>query len=270
MGEWVEREESTGKTVELALSDLQAQLPARQEQDVRDKLPGVEPERTIDDWGRSERIELLADRTVYGFLYNYWFRVEVEGAENVPSEGGALLVANHAGPAATDGAMIAKAVKDRSSRRRPLHLATERSFRRVPGLGMLATKLGAVSQHPANLQRLLFDECALVLTFPEGRAGARKALHERYRLRPFTSGFVDTASRAGVPVVPVAVVGAEESLPRILPMRAAVPLPAKFKVRFLEPVPTSQLEARSAEDIQALIQENVLEMVAARRSVWLG
>jgi 1-acyl-sn-glycerol-3-phosphate acyltransferase len=262
--------DDTGRTVELAVSDIHGRLPASQRDDLRDKLPGLESERRITDWGRSERIEVLADRTVYGFLFNYWFRVEADGLENIPSDGGALLVANHAGPAAADGAMIAKAVRDRHPARRPVHLASTRSVRRVPGLGMLATKLGAVSPHPANLQRLLFDERELVLSFPEGSAGSRKALHERYRLRRFEPEFVQTALRARVPVVPVATVGAEESLPRISLLRSGVPLPAKFRLRFLEAVPADRLEAGSAQEIQALVQENVLEMVASRRSVWLG
>src|SRR5580704_793288 len=100
-----------GKTLELEVSELHRRLPATPA-DLRDELPGIEPERRVDDWGRSERVQALADRTLYDFLYRYWFRVEVEGIENVPSAGGAVLVANHAGVTLADGAMIAKAVRD--------------------------------------------------------------------------------------------------------------------------------------------------------------
>ena len=79
---------------------------------LRGYLPGLEPERHVTDWGRSERIEGLLDRTVYDFLYHYWFRVEVQGIENVPRDGGALLVANHAGAGRPDVAMIAKAIRE--------------------------------------------------------------------------------------------------------------------------------------------------------------
>ena len=74
---------------------------------MRELMPAIEPERRLDDWGRSERIEGLFDRTVGDFFYHYWFRTEVEGIENVPSDGGALLVSNHSGALPPDAAMIA-------------------------------------------------------------------------------------------------------------------------------------------------------------------
>jgi 1-acyl-sn-glycerol-3-phosphate acyltransferase len=272
-----------GATVELELSDGRAALPA----DLRDQLPGIEPERHVTDWGRSERVEGVVDRTLYEFLYRYWFRVEVEGIENVPEDGPALLVANHSGVLPSDGAMIMKAVREEHPGRRQVHVAGEPGLRGIPGLGMLFTKLGGVVAHPANVHRLLFDERQLVLAFPEGAGAARKPLNERYRLRLFPDGaFVQAAIRAGAPIVPVAVLGAEEALPvfaRVSPLRRltrlprlplapAVPLPAKFRVRFLEPVVASD-QARAAElagEIRALMQENLLELVAQRRSVWLG
>ncbi|MEA2445288.1 MAG: hypothetical protein QOJ12_2580, partial [Thermoleophilales bacterium] len=71
-------------------------LPARRDSDDRRRyLPALEPDRRLNDWGRSERIEGLLDRTLVDFYYRYWFRAEVEGIENVPSSGGALLVSNH-------------------------------------------------------------------------------------------------------------------------------------------------------------------------------
>src|SRR3977135_1180764 len=69
---------------------------------LRDSRPGVEPDRQVNDWGRSERIEGLLDKTVSEFLYRYWFRVEVEGIDNVPSAGGALLASNTHGHAPPD------------------------------------------------------------------------------------------------------------------------------------------------------------------------
>jgi 1-acyl-sn-glycerol-3-phosphate acyltransferase len=269
---------------------LGRQLPAIQD-DLREQLPGLEPDRRITDWGRSERIENLADRVLYDFLYRYWFRVGVEGIENVPAEGGALMLANHAGAIPPDGAMIAKAIRAEHQRPRPVHLATARSLSGVPGIGMLQTKLGRIAPHPANLQRLLFDEAQLVLAFPEGSAGSGKPLKERYRLRRFAShGLIEAALQARVPVVPVAVLGAEEAAPVItrlrppalprIPVAVPVPLPAKVRIRFLEPVETASLAAASGDDpglaarvlenVRALIQENLLELVAGRRSAWLG
>ncbi len=281
----------TERTAEL--HELRRSLSA--EVDLRHELPGVEPDRVLDDWGRSQRVEALLDRALNGFLYHYWLRVEAEAIDNVPARGGALLVANHAGALPSDGLMVAKAVREEHPDRRTVHLASDRTFKAVPGLGMVATKVGAVATHPANLQRLLYDEDQLVLIFPEGRCGPRKPIKERYRLRRFDHAFVDAAVRAGVPIVPVAVLGSEESIPVLgrlqpmgrlpdigplgrlkglpsLPLSTTVPLPAKFRIRFLEPVATGEVgdPERLAGQIRALIQENLLEMVTARRSVWLG
>lgn len=282
----------TTATTEMVLSDADG-LPAGVP-DFRSHLPGIEPERQITDWGRSERVEGFVDRTVYDFLYRYWFRVAVEGIENVPAQGAALILANHSGAIPADGPMVLKAVREEHPHPRPVHIASGRRLGALPGIGMLVTKLGGVAAHPANLHRLLFDERELVLMFPEGPGAARKPLTERYRLALFDVGCVQAALRARARIVPLAVVGAEEAVPvlaRIGPLRGltrlphvplapALPLPAKFKLRFLEPVRTDglpnmawqdqELVRELSADIRALIQENLLEMVAARRSVWLG
>jgi 1-acyl-sn-glycerol-3-phosphate acyltransferase len=273
--------------------------------DMRALLPAIEPDRQVTDWGRSERVEGLLDRTVYEFLYHYWFRVEVEGIEHVPSVGGALLVSNHGGALPPDAAMIAKAIKEEHARPRPLHLTVEHFFKGYPGLAMLVAKLGGVPAHPANVQRLLHDEEQLVLVFPEGRKGTEKLYKDRYKLRRFgRGGFVEAAMRAGAPIVPIAVVGAEESMPafaQLRPLQALTGLiyfpitptfphlgvlggmlylPAKFRIRFLEPIPTDQwgeepwddraLVQEVAEEVRGRIQEELYEMVSKRRSVWFG
>ena len=127
---------------------------------------------------------------------------------------------------------------------------------------MLANKIGLVAAHPANAHRLLHDEGKLALVFPEGQKGSRKLYWQRYKLKRFgRGGFVKTAIRAGVPIVPIAVVGAEEAMPIFahvkalqrltglvyFPINHAFPhfglfaglmyMPAKFRIRFLEPVP---------------------------------
>jgi 1-acyl-sn-glycerol-3-phosphate acyltransferase len=257
---------------------------------MREQLPGLEPEREVTDWGQSERLTALVEATVSRWLYAYWFRVETEGMERVPVSGGALLLANRSGQLPYDAAMIARAV--RTGRSRSVHFAAANPHAEVPGLGMVVTKLGGVLAHPANLLRLLHDEGALVLGFPE--PGVGKPLRARYRLGRFDRvELIQAALRAGVPIVPVAVLGAEEATPRLaalspvrlpvfgrLPVTPPLPLPAKVRIRFLEPVlPRALGEAawrdrglaqELAQDIRALIQENVLELVASRRSVWLG
>jgi 1-acyl-sn-glycerol-3-phosphate acyltransferase len=280
------------------------ELPAPAD-DMRALLPAIEPERNVSDWGRSEIVEGLLDRTVYEFLYHLWFRVEVEGIENVPSVGGALLVSNHAGALPPDAPMIAKAIKEEHPRPRPVHLTVEHFFKGYPGFSMIIAKVGGVPAHPANVHRLLHDEEQLVLVFPEGRKGTEKLYKDRYRLRRFgRGGFVAAAMRARAPIVPVAVVGAEEAAPsfaqvRLLqkltgliyfPITPTFPhfgllgmmgyLPSKFRIRFLEPIRTDDLGAEPeqdralvqevAEEVRARIQEELVDMLAHRRSVWLG
>jgi 1-acyl-sn-glycerol-3-phosphate acyltransferase len=263
----------------------------------RDLLPAIEPERRITDWGRSETVEGLLDRTAYDFLYHVWFRVDVEGIEHVPSQGGALLVSNHAGALPPDAPMITKAIKEEHPYPRPLHLTAEHFFKGYPGFSALLPKLGAVPAHPANVHRLLYDEEQLVLVFPEGRKGTEKLFKDRYRLRRFgRGGFVKAAMRARVPIVPIALVGAEEAQPVFaqIPLLARLTgllyapvsplfyLPAKFTIRFLEPIATDAggahprpwedrgLVQTISQEVRARIQEELLDMVGKRESVWFG
>ena len=279
-------------------------VPAVRE-DLRSALPAVEAERHVTDWGRSERVEAVVDRLAVDVLYRLWFRVSVEGIENVPAHGGALLVSNHAGALPPDAAMIAKAIKEEHPQPRPLHLTVEHFFKGYPGFSMLLPKIGAVPAHPANVHRLLWDEQQLVLVFPEGRKGTEKLYKDRYRLRRFgRGGFVQAAMRARAPIVPVAVVGAEEAQPVFaqlsllqrltgllyVPLTPTFPhlgplgmlgyLPAKFTIRFMEPIPTADLGDEPwedqalvqtiAHDVRARIQDELDDMLAQRDSVWLG
>src|SRR5918996_1093249 len=250
------------------------QLPERRPAErMRELLPAIEPERRLNDWGRSERVEGAMDRTLVEFFYRYWFRAEVEGIENVPAEGGALLVSNHSGALPPDAAMIAKAIREEHPAARPLYLTVEHFFKGYPGFSMLIPKIGGVAAHPANVHRLLYDERQLVLVFPEGRKGTEKLYKDRYRLRRFgRGGFVEAAMRARAPIVPVAVVGAEESAPvfaQIKPLQRLTGLlyfpitptfphfgllgmlgylPAKFIIRFLRPVRTDAMGDEPWED----------------------
>lgn len=290
---------------ELALDGPGAPSTDLAPADLRALLPGVEPERQVDDWGRSERIEGALDATLVEFFYRLWFRCEVEGIEHVPDDGGALVVSNHSGALPPDAAMIAKAIREEHPRGRKMYLTVEHFFKGYPGFSMLLPKIGAVPAHPANVHRLLYDERQLVLVFPEGRKGTEKLYKDRYRLRRFgRGGFVEAAMRAGVPIVPVALVGAEEAAPIFaqvpllqkltgliyFPITPTFPalgplgmlgyLPAKFKIRFLPPVRTDEMgeepwEDKSlvqtvAHDIRATIQDELFDMVGERKSVWFG
>jgi 1-acyl-sn-glycerol-3-phosphate acyltransferase len=175
----------------------------------------------------------------------------------------------------------------------------------MPVIGTLWSRSGGVAAHPDNAYRLLHDEQQLVLVFPEGTKGTGKLYGERYQLRRFgRGGFVEIAMRAGVPVIPIAVVGAEESMPILYksnrlaklvgvpyfpitanmlmfgPAGLAVYLPAKFKIRVLPPVhfdvaPNQERYSRSGvmeetERIRRMIQDALYDMLRTRRSVWFG
>jgi 1-acyl-sn-glycerol-3-phosphate acyltransferase len=286
---------------------MPAPEPEREPAPLRDLQQLVvepDPNRQVDDWGRSERIFRLME-PVLNFYYRYWFRVGVEGLEHVPSTGGALLASNHSGALPPDAPMIMQAIRNEHTTPRPLYMLGEHWFKGYPGVGMLTNKIGLVAAHPANAHRLLHDEGRLVLVFPEGQKGTRKLFWQRYKLRRFgRGGFVKTAIRAGVPIVPVAVMGAEEAMPifahvpllqRItgliyFPINHAFPhfgllaagmyLPAKFRIRFLEPVDLDRygpdaaddvaFVQQVADDIRARIQIALNEMLSERKSVWFG
>jgi 1-acyl-sn-glycerol-3-phosphate acyltransferase len=250
---------------------------ARRDPDLRDYLPGVEPERQLTDWGRSERIEGVFDKALTDFFYRYWFRAEVEGIENVPATGGAMLVSNHAGALPPDAAMIAKAIKEEHPHPRPLNVTVEHFFKGYPGFSMLMPKIGCVAAHPANVHRLLYDEEQLVLVFPEGRKGTEKLYKDRYRLRRFGRGVfaqVGLLKRlTGLLYFPVT-----PTFPHLGPLGMLGYLPAKFKLRFLEPIEFEEddmyedkaLVQTVAHETRARIQEGLFDMLRARRSVWLG
>ena len=216
-----------------------------------------------------------------------------------------MLVSNHAGALPPDAPMIAKAIKEEHPHPRPVNITVEHFFKGYPGFSMLIPKIGCVAAHPANVHRLLADEEELVLVFPEGRKGTEKLYKDRYKLRRFgRGGFVDAAMRARVPIVPVCVVGAEESAPIFaqvnvlqkltgliyFPLTPTFPwlgplgmlgyLPAKFRIRFLEPIDTTEfgdependraLVQTVSQEVRARIQENLFSMVQKRRSVWFG
>jgi 1-acyl-sn-glycerol-3-phosphate acyltransferase len=292
---------------ELDLPSAAAPPEPRAEPDPRDLrrlLPATDPHRALDDWGRSERVFGVMERLL-DFYYRYWFRVEQHGVENVPSEGGALLVSNHSGALPPDAPMIMQTIRHEHPDPRPVYMLGEHWFKGYPGVSMLVSKMGLVPAHPANAQRLLGDEQRLALVFPEGQKGSRKLYWQRYKLRRFgRGGFVRTAMRAGVPIVPIAVVGAEEAMPIFahvpllqrltgliyFPINHAFPhfgvaaglmyMPAKFKIHFLEPVDMSAygpedaedvgLVGSLAEDIRGRIQRELDSLVQSRESIWFG
>jgi 1-acyl-sn-glycerol-3-phosphate acyltransferase len=271
------------------------------------RSPGVDPDADIrrsdvDPWGRSEHLRELT-RRLYDPIYKHYFRVEWEHFDRLPHTGGALLVANHGGAIPPDAPAIMHGIEQQLGRR--VYGLAENLFRSVPVVGTLWARGGGVAAHPDNAYRLLHDEGQFVLVFPEGTKATGKRFTERYQLHRFgRGGFVEIAMRAGVPVIPIAVVGAEESMPIVFkssrlakmlglpyfpitanmlmmgPLGLVGYLPTKFRLRVLPPVhfdvaPDQERYSRSrvmdeSERIRTMVQEALYDMLRTRRSVWFG
>ncbi len=273
---------------------------ARAEPEVN--LPPDPRRSDVDEWGRSEHMRSVV-RRLYNPIYKYWFRVEWEGLEKIPHHGGALLIANHAGAIPSDAPAIMHGVEEELGR--PVYGLADYFFRTLPVVGTMWSRTGGVPAHPDNAYRLLHDQQQLALVFPEGTKATSKTYTDRYRLRRFgRGGFVEIAMRAGVPVIPIAVVGAEESMPILFrlptvakllnlpyfpvtanalvlgPLGYVTYFPSKFKLRVLDPVtfdvePGQDRYSRSrvmdeAEAIRARMQDALHDMLRTRRSVWFG
>src|SRR5215831_16631646 len=243
----------------------------------------------LDVYGRDARLS-EAVAPLVDFLYSRWFRVEVEGAANVPA-GGALLVANHAGALPLDGPILHEALRrERPELPEARWLAEDQVFY-APLLGTLFNRLGAVRASPDSATRLLAERRP-VLVFPEGIQGIGKPFRDRYRLQRFgRGGFVKLSLRTGRPILPVAIMGAEETLPLLgklpggllgvpyVPVTPLpVPLPAKWRIRIGEPiaVPAGAKETDLSvveslvEATRNTIEHMLRDLLGARGGVFLG
>ncbi|TXL57943.1 lysophospholipid acyltransferase family protein [Aeromicrobium terrae] len=233
----------------------------------------------VDEFGFDPQIAEILVSAVEP-LAEKWFRLEVRGVENIPSEGGALLVANHSGTVPIDGLITGYAVKKYSGRDlRPL--GADLVFA-LPFVGQVARKVGATLACTADAERLLTGG-ELAGVWPEGFKGIGKPFAERYKLQRFgRGGFVSSAMRAQVPIVPVSIVGAEEIYPLVgnvpslarllglpyLPITpffpllgplGMIPLPSKWIIEFGEPIRTDAYEPEAADDPMLLF--NVTDQV---------
>ncbi|HWU90947.1 MAG TPA: lysophospholipid acyltransferase family protein, partial [Kofleriaceae bacterium] len=168
----------------------------------------------VDDFGRDPRATARWE-WLFEFLYSRWFRVEASGLTNIPDKGRALLVANHAGSLPYDSAMVMHAVRRDHPARRDVRPLVEDTVFHLPFLGPIMNRIGGVRADPENAERLL-NKDELVAVFPEGEKGMGKLWKDRYRLQRFgRGGFVKLALRTNAPIIPVAVVGAEEAAPML-------------------------------------------------------
>jgi 1-acyl-sn-glycerol-3-phosphate acyltransferase len=228
-------------------------------------------------------------------LYRNWFRVQMRGQANVPVAGPALVVANHSGALPLDAVMLQAGVYADHPAHRNLRLLGADLVWAVPGLAALARRSGHTRADP-ELANLLLTGGELVGVFPEGFKGLGKPFSERYRLQRFgRGGFARTALQARVPIIPCAIVGAEEIYPMIANSEAlaralklpyfpvtplfpwlgpfgAVPLPSNWIIEFCEPVPTAGLapvgEAAAsdvgADEVIADLADQVRDTIQAK------
>jgi 1-acyl-sn-glycerol-3-phosphate acyltransferase len=206
------------------------------------------------------------------WLYRKYFRVQLDGLSHVPSEGRAVLVSNHSGQLPFDAAMIAVALLVEKDPPRVVRALVERWVPTLPFVSTFMARVGQIVGTPENCRRLLAADEA-ILVFPEGVRGLNKPFSERYRLQGFGAGFMRLALESNAPVVPVAVVGAEEQSPNLIdlkplarllgfpsfpltPTLLPLPLPTRYRILFGEP----RRFTGSADDEDAEIEKKVLEV----------
>ena len=254
---------------------------------------------TVDEYGFDAEITQRFFMTAIRPVADKWFRIEVRGVENIPADGGALVVSNHSGTLPIDGLMTMVTVHDHAHRfLRPL--GADLVFR-MPVVSELARKGGVTLACNEDAERMLRGG-EIVGVWPEGFKGIGKPYSERYKLQRFgRGGFVSAAIRTGVPIVPTSVVGAEEIYPLVgnIPSLARllgvpyipitpffpllgplglVPLPSKWIIEFGEPIRTDVYDTGAAEDpmlvfnvtdqVRETIQQTLYGLLMQRTSVF--
>ena len=270
--------------------------------DVVNRLIAIDREEDHDEFGLDPEL-LKKIKPLFDFLYYKYWRVSVSGIEHVPANGPAIIVANHSGTLPYDGAMIKAAILNEHPVRKDARFLVEDFVYHFPFLGTFMYRIGGVRACPENAERLL-KKGHLVIVFPEGVKGIGKNFKERYELQRFgRGGFIRLALRTGSPIIPVAVVGAEEIHPLIykstilakplgipyvpftptLPLLGPLgllPLPSKWHIHFGKPIDVhkraihKETEAlyvhQMSEKVRSTIQAMLTKGLKARQSIWWG
>ncbi len=222
--------------------------------EVRERLSALEVpfnEFGIDPYGISKD-HLGAWFSALKFFYKHYFSVEAHGVEHIPKRGRAMLVGNHSGGVAIDGAMVIASCFFALDPPRLAQAMVEKFMNRIPFASSISSRIGNLTGLPEHAERLLADE-RLLMVFPEGARGTAKLYKERHTLVAFGSGFIRLAMKMRTPIVPFAFLGGGEAIPTIsnaytlgkllgvpyipvTPWIVAVPLPVKLEVYYSEPM----------------------------------
>ena len=257
-------------------------------------------EYETDEWGLDwEFVEAV--RPFLDFMYKFYWRIEVTGIEHIPDYGRTLLVSNHSGQLPWDGAMIMAAVLNEHPAQRLVRNLYANWFPTVPFISAILVKMGQALASVDNGTRLL-EQGELVGVFPEGYKGVSKLFRDRYKLARFgRGGFVRMALNTQAPIVPVSVVGAEETyvsvaksptlarltgfpyfpislrFPWFGPL-GIVPFPTKWYIDFGKPIPMGDYEpdasenlvlvSRLTDQVRNVVQQMINDRLSRRRSVF--
>jgi len=263
---------------------------------VDDRMRG---DYVVDDFGFDPQFTDAVLMEIVRPLYRRWFRVQTSGLENVPPDGAGLIVANHSGTIAMDAVMTQVAVLDEAGRH--LRMLGANLVFATPFIGDIARKAGhTLACHP-DAERLLTNG-EIVGVWPEGFKGVGKLFSERYKLQRFgRGGFVAAAVRTGSPIIPTAIIGAEETYPMLanaapiarllglpyfpitptfpaLGPLGLIPLPTRWHIHFGTPIPTDHLDPSAADDpmvvfnmtdmVREHIQQSLYRLLAKRTSIF--
>ncbi|WP_280459485.1 lysophospholipid acyltransferase family protein [Nocardia carnea] len=257
----------------------------------------------VDEFGFDEHLLESVLLPAMRPLAENWFRVQVNGMENIPEAGGALIVANHAGTVPLDGLMLQLAVHDHHPKQRALRLLAADLVFEMPMVGSLARKAGHTLACRPDAERLLRSG-EITGVFPEGFKGVGKQYADRYKLQRFgRGGFVAAAVRTGMPIIPCSIVGSEEIYPKLADIKplarllglpyfpvtptfphlgplGAVPLPSKWYIEFGTPISTAEYETEDADDpmlmfevtdqVRETIQQTLYKLLIKRRNTFMG
>lgn len=252
-----------------------------------DKIPKPVGSFGYDPWGYNSEAFKIA-LSVFKPVYEKYFRVEAHGLENVPQQGRLLIIANHSGQLPMDGALVGYALATNPHGPRAVRAMIERWFPSAPFVGNLLNEFGAVLGDPVNCEKMLQKEECIVV-FPEGIRGAGKPWSKRYKLQRFGLGFMHLAIQTGTPILPVGIVGCEETMPTpfhlnglakllnvpYLPVTTPFPLPAKVHLHFGKPMffeGPDQNEDDVAVKVERVKEEisRLIEVGLTQRNGWFS